>query len=142
MKVRNLFLKNYVAVVVTVVIVAAFINIIGFRQEFIIENHQDISNLFGIVFIHNFLIALFMYALNKRAKYILFLNSLILGFQVGSSTQLTVLLPVLLYGWLEFGTFVYIATLGEAGIRVKVDLVFILLMMSALIEAIVGKGGV
>lgn len=53
-----------------------------------------------------------MYALNKRAKYILFLNSLILGFQVGSSTQLTVLLPVLLYGWLEFGTFVYIATLG------------------------------
>lgn len=37
---------------------------------------------------------------------------------------------------------VFIATLGEAGIRVKVDLVFILLMMSALIEAIVGKGGV
>ena len=48
-------------------LLAAFINIIGFRQEFIIENHQDISNLFGIVFIHNFLIALFMYALNKRA---------------------------------------------------------------------------
>lgn len=30
-------------------LLAAFINIIGFRQEFIIENHQDISNLFGIV---------------------------------------------------------------------------------------------
>lgn len=140
------YLLNYIIIVAIITIVGYIVHLLGFRRSFIINISVPFKDAFFNIYVHNIILSIVMYIgiyVGKYwAKVILGFNAVILGAQLGMATNLYILSPILIYGWLEFGVFIYIVTMIELNKKPRISIVFLLLLISALVETIIGKGGI